>query len=457
MLYQAELSRHLKKDDFPELIKSLADLEQMKKTVSGIRGVFGDDLDLKDTLQYCSNFSSLVRSGKCIVGRDTRESGSMLLETAKAALMKNGIDVYSLGMVPTPVIFREARKYGAGVMVTASHSPVDWNGLKFIVGGRGLNEQELPLVLKDRAVPQSTIGMDETVTTTYLDEAAGMIGNINGHPDIVVDIGGGAARDYAPHLLERLGCKVEIINDTLHGCSRGPDPTTDDLVDLAATSRDGRMGFAFDLDGDRLVVVIEGRKQTPDVTLGLGIARAIEMGCRKFVLSTDSSVAIERLIKERGGSVHRSKVGEANVVNLMLDTGAQAGGEGSSGGFILPEFNYCRDGMLAAGLVASMTDRLGDVLDHMGMYHQIREKIDVTAPYSDAVLEKILAESGRFSEVDTLDGVKGIIDENNWILVRESNTENAIRISGESESQEKCRKNVDDMAELVRQYYARVR
>ena len=118
------------------------------------------------------------------------------------------------------------------------------------------------------------------------------------------------------------------------------------------------------------------KKQIPDVTLGLGVAKSLELGYKDFVLSIDTSISIEKFIKEKGGTVNRSKVGEANVIELMLKTKAQAGGEGSSGGFILPEFNYCREGILTSGLIASMLEssEFNEVLSYMESYSQIREK-----------------------------------------------------------------------------------
>jgi len=116
----------------------------LKKTISGIRGIFGEDLNLKDIIEFTNNFSSLIKSQKCVVGRDTRPSGKIIQETISAVLMKNGIDVFDLGMVPTPVIFRESRKYGAGIVISSSHNPIKWNGMKFILEGRGINEKELP-------------------------------------------------------------------------------------------------------------------------------------------------------------------------------------------------------------------------------------------------------------------------------------------------------------------------
>ena len=172
------------------------------------------------------------------------------------------------------------------------------------------------------------------LSTSYIEDARKIIGNIENNPEIVVDIGGGAAKGFAPELLKEIGCNVEILNENLSGCTRGPDPTSDNLTDLISSSNKKDIGFAFDLDGDRLVVVRNGEKQTPDVTLGLGVAKSLDLGYKEFVLSIDTSVSIEKFIKERGGTVQRSKVGEANVIDLMLKNNAQAGGEGSSGGFI---------------------------------------------------------------------------------------------------------------------------
>ncbi|NND86691.1 MAG: phosphomannomutase, partial [Nitrosopumilus sp.] len=306
----------------------------MKKTISGIRGIFGDDLNLKDVLQFCNNFSSLIKSKKCVIGMDTRPSGEMIKDAATSALMKNGINVFDLGMVPTPVVFRESRNYGSGIIVSSSHNPIEWNGMKFIIDGRGINEKELPQILENQKVDKSETGIKKDVSSSYIEDAKKIIGNINNSPKIVVDIGGGAARDFAPKLLTELGCHVQIVNENLDNCSRGPDPTTDTLSDLIAASTKNEIGFAFDLDGDRLVVVRNGKKQIPDVTLGLGVAKSLELGYKSFVLSMDTSISIEKFIKESGGTVKRSKVGEANVIDLMIKSKAQAGGEGSSGGFI---------------------------------------------------------------------------------------------------------------------------
>ena len=432
----------------------------MKKTISGIRGIFGKDLHLKDVIEFSNNFSSLIKSQKCVVGRDTRPSGKMIQETISAVLMKNGIDVFDLGMVPTPVVFREARKYGAGIVISSSHNPIEWNGMKFILDGRGINEKELPQIINHQEILKSKIGKIKKIESTYIEDARKIIGNIENSPKIVIDNGGGAAKDFAATLLKNIGCDVEVINKELLGCSRGPDPTSDKLIELTSISKDKEIAFAFDLDGDRLVVVRKGKKQTPDVTLGLGIAKSLELGYKKFVLSIDTSISIEKFIKEKGGAVVRSKVGEANVIEEMLKNNSQAGGEGSSGGFILPEFNYCREGILTSGLISSMLEnsKFSEILNYMENYFQIREKVEIDSNYHDRLIENIKDNLiKKYSEIDTRDGIKAIIDENTWILIRKSNTEDIIRISGESNNEEKCKKIINNTIEMVKENYDKIR
>ena len=432
----------------------------MKKTISGIRGIFGKDLNLKDIIEFSNNFSSLIKSQKCVVGRDTRPSGKMIQETISAVLMKNGIDVFDLGMVPTPVVFREARKYGAGIVISSSHNPIEWNGMKFILDGRGINEKELPQIINHQEILKSKIGKIKKIESTYIEDARKIIGNIENSPKIVIDNGGGAAKDFAATLLKNIGCDVEVINKELLGCSRGPDPTSDKLIELTSISKDKEIAFAFDLDGDRLVVVRKGEKQTPDVTLGLGIAKSLELGYKKFVLSIDTSISIEKFIKEKGGTVVRSKVGEANVIEEMLKNNSQAGGEGSSGGFILPEFNYCREGILTSGLISSMLEnsKFSEILNYMESYFQIREKVEIDSNYHDRLIENIKNNLiKKYSEIDTRDGIKAIIDENTWILIRKSNTEDIIRISGESNDEEKCKKIINNTIEMVKENYEKIK
>ncbi|MBI5696927.1 MAG: phosphomannomutase, partial [Thaumarchaeota archaeon] len=165
----------------------------MKKSISGIRGIIGNDLFLTDVLRFCKNFAPVIQSRKCVVGNDTRPTNDMVREVAISALMEQGIDVYNLGMVPTPVVFREARKYGAGLIITSSHNPLNWNGLKFIIKGRGPNEREFAHILKEKQSRIGQFGSEQKINSSYVDDAAKIIGKIKHSPRIIVDIGGGAA------------------------------------------------------------------------------------------------------------------------------------------------------------------------------------------------------------------------------------------------------------------------
>jgi len=415
---------------------------------------------LNDVLKFSNSFSVLIKSKKCVVGTDTRLSRNIIAETVKAGLMQCGIDIYNLGVVPTPVVFRESRKYGAGIVVTASHNPTEWNGLKMLIDGKGINQEQLDLITNEQVTNKSKIGLENNVNSAYVDEAAQIIGKVSDNPKVIVDVGGGSAKNIASSLLQKIGCDVITINNDLEKSSRGPDPTSDPLDELVSKSKDVDIGFAFDLDADRLVVVKNGKKLSSDSTLGLGVAKALELGCKNFVLSLDTSISIEKYIKKKGGTVFRSKVGEVNVIEKIVETQSCAGGEGSSGGFIFPDFNFCRDGILTSGLIVSLMrkDEFSDVLNLMEKYHQIREKIEVGLEYQEKVLKNLFdVLKEKYRNLQTLDGIKVIVDEDSWFLIRKSNTENIIRISTESNSLEDARNIHLQTKELVKQSYEQIK
>jgi len=415
---------------------------------------------LNDVLKFSNNFSVLIKSKKCVVGTDTRLSRNIIAETVKAGLMQCGVDIYNLGIVPTPVVFRESQKYGAGIVVTASHNPTEWNGLKMLIDGKGINQEQLDLITNEQVTNKSKIGLENNINSAYVDEAAQIIGKVSDNPKVIVDVGGGSAKNIASSLLQKIGCDVITINNDLEKSSRGPDPTSDPLDELVSKSKDVDIGFAFDLDADRLVVVKNGKKLSSDSTLGLGVAKALELGCKNFVLSQDTSISIEKYIKKKGGTVFRSKVGEVNVIEKIVETQSCAGGEGSSGGFIFPDFNFCRDGILTSGLIVSLMrkDEFSDVLNLMEKYHQIREKIEVGLEYQEKVLKNLFdVLKEKYRNLQTLDGIKVIVDEDSWFLIRKSNTENIIRISTESNSLEDARNIHLQTKELVKQSYEQIK
>ena len=415
---------------------------------------------LNDVLKFSNNFSVLIKSKKCVVGTDTRLSRNIIAETVKAGLMQCGVDIYNLGVVPTPVVFRESQKYGAGIVVTASHNPTEWNGLKMLIDGKGINQEQLDLITNEQVTNKSKIGLENNINSAYVDEAAQIIGKVSDNPKVIVDVGGGSAKNIASSLLQKIGCDVITINNDLEKSSRGPDPTSDPLDELVSKSKNVDIGFAFDLDADRLVVVKNGKKLSSDSTLGLGVAKALELGCKNFVLSQDTSISIEKYIKKKGGTVFRSKVGEVNVIEKIVETQSCAGGEGSSGGFIFPDFNFCRDGILTSGLIVSLMrkDEFSDVLNLMEKYHQIREKIEVELEYQEKILKNLFdVLKEKYRNLQTLDGIKVIVDEDSWFLIRKSNTENIIRISTESNSLEDARNIHLQTKELVKQSYEQIK
>ncbi len=429
----------------------------MKISISGIRGVYGTDFFPQDVIRFCDGFSKLIKNGKCVIGRDTRTTGEMIERLVSATLLEKGIDVQILGVTPTPVVFRKARELGAGIVITSSHNPLEWNGLKFIIEGRGITEKELEIVKNERNSNRPKLGKESIGISNYVSDAVKVIGKLKQEKYVTVDIGGGSAKYVAPELLKEIGCQVTTINDELGTCTRGPDPTTDELTELINKTK--QVGFAFDLDSDRMILVMNGKKKSSDITLGLGVVKAIKLGIKKFVLSLDSSIAVEKYITNHGGKVWRSKVGEANVIQKMIENDAEAGGEGSSGGFILKKFNMCRDGLLTSGLIASMIgdETIQNDIEFFESFSQIRDKISVESNLHDRLISEIAERVGTKYEINQLDGIKIEINENTWSLIRKSNTEDIIRISTESNDKQLLEKVQKEMIEIVNDCHEQIK
>ena len=455
MLYQAELSRHERY--LLRVYKKRFWFKEVKISISGIRGIYGIDFSPSDVLRFCDGFSKLIKNGKCVIGRDTRKTGEMIEKLVSATMLERGIDVQSLGIAPTPVVFRKAKEVGAGIIITSSHNPLEWNGLKFILEGRGITEEELNIVRNESNSNRPKIGKESIAKSNYISDAVKVIGKLEQEKHVTVDVGGGAAKDVAPQLLKEIGCQVTTINDELDKCSRGPDPTADELTELVSKTKD--VGFAFDLDSDRVVLVINGEKKSSDITLGLGVVKSIRLGIKKFVLSLDSSLAIEKFIIEHGGKVWRSKIGEANVIQMMIENDAEAGGEGSSGGFILKKFNMCRDGLLTSGLIASMIDdeSIKKDIEFFESFSQIRDKVSVESTLHEKVIAGLAKKLKEKYEINQLDGIKISINENTWSLIRKSNTEDVIRISTESNEKKLLEKIQKEMIANVKSCYDEIK
>lgn len=447
----------------------------MKISISGIRGIFGQDLNLHTIINFSKLFASYIINNStitdkiCLIARDTRPSSDIIYRTTLAAIMEQGIDVIDLGIAPTPFAFRESTRYSNAMIVTASHNPLEWNGLKFVINGRGIFEDELESIQQQQDTFSSTeFGKSFHIHSKYIFDMLELMRNKGYMSDdrknkttIGIDPGGGAISSFIPQLYNSLNQKFFTINDIPGIPSRSPDPTTDDLFELRklVLSKKLDLGFAFDMDADRLVVVDKkGNKLSSDLTLLLCIASTLHHGAKKFVVSTDTSNAIAQILSDHGGTLSHSKVGEANVVRQLIQMNADAGGEGSSAGFIMPKFNMCRDGILASAIISSLNEDLYDeCIEIASNYFTIRSKIPIESSLQETVIEKFEEKFKEKSyQIVKMDGTKILIDDKSWVLIRSSNTEHAVRISVES-TPDKVLTIFNDAKERVQSIYEEIK
>ena len=410
-------------------------------STSGIRGVFNSDLLPEDMAEYARRFVRLLGAGELLVGRDTRSTGPVASRVVTSAILGMGADVVDYGVISTPAIFRESRrKERPAIIVTASHNEPEWNGLKFVVNGRGINQAEFDEILRKGAKGEGAASPGRVVRPegfSYNRELVEMAGQGSARGvKVVLDLNGGAAIGHAPEILRALGCEVSTIGDTRGIFSRTIDPTNDPLEVLCkVVKKEGAdVGFAFDCDGDRLALVDSGgRARTGDYMLTLAIKEALpRVSPKDVVVSVDTTQAIDEVVRESGGQVFRAKVGEGNVVGLMAQRGVRLGGEGSSGGVIDASFNNCRDSLVAAAVIVGALRRKGTkVYSQVRSYHIAREKMGMQRKKGLEAVRKLQRENPG---ADSLDGLKIKTSGSSWVLIRVSNTEDGVRISAEAPS-----------------------
>jgi len=426
-------------------------------STSGIRGVFNSDLSPEDFAEYTRRFVRLLGADELLLGRDTRATGPIASRVVTSAVLGTGADLVDYGVISTPAIFRESRrKERPAIIVTASHNEPEWNGLKFVINGRGINQAEFDEVMRKGAKNEGLASPGRLMRSegfSYNRELVEMAGEGSAQGvKVVVDLNGGAAVGHAPVILRRLGCQVSTIGDTRGIFIRTIDPTNDPLDMLCKTvKKEGAdVGFAFDCDGDRLALVdSEGRARTGDYMLTLAMKEALQsMNGKDVVVSVDTTQAIDEAVKESGGQVFRAKVGEGNVVGLMAQKGVRLGGEGSSGGVIDANFNNCRDSMVAAALIVGALKRKGrKVYDQVRSYHIARETMEMPRKKALEAVKKLQKENPG---ADALDGLKIRTSSSSWVLIRVSNTEDGVRVSAEAPS-------MRDAEQLAHSYLLKVK
>jgi len=414
-------------------------------SLSGIRGILNRDLALADVSKYAVNFGKATGSKEFLLARDPRNTGPTICKAVTAGLASLGATVYDYGIISTPALFRESRRSRLpAVMVTASHNEPEFNGLKFLVEGAGVNEEMFGQIIGGhaaRSTPFERGAVKETHGPVY---AADLVerfgaGSCQG-VKVAVDLGGGAAITHAVPLLVQLGCDVTSMNDSYGVFDRKVDPVADELGLLRKTVKQKGcdVGLGFDGDGDRLVIVdSSGRKRTGDFMLTLALSEMLaETREKKLVVSVDTTQAVDDVANIAGAQVFRSKVGEANVVGQMKEWGARLGGEGSSGGLIDGSFNYCRDSMLAALSIITALKREGRrFYESVPVYQQERVALTISKAKALKGIKKLAA---QYRGADLTDGLKIGLPDRSWVLIRPSGTEDVVRVSAEAPSSEKA-------------------
>jgi len=417
---------------------------------SGIRRLFDKDL-LELALR-----TGLAVGGVCknvVVGGDTRTSTAAMKNAVIAGLLAADARCEDAGVLPTPTLAGAARRFDAGVMITASHNPPEYNGIKL------LNPDGSAFSLAQQKEIEELIlsGVLKVAVWKEMKECRTHQGAVEEHIEriardfpkaldvkVALDCGGGAASVITPYLLRRLGCEVVEINCQPGGLFPRPsEPTEANLGDLMKAMRESgaSAGIAHDGDADRMMAVDEKGRFISGDKLMVILARAI--GAKDVVTTIDASMVIE----EMGFKVRRTWVGD-NYVSEELKKGGDFGGE-PSGAWVFPDVSLCPDGIYAAAQIASIASRnkLSKLTDGIPAYPILRGSIA-----SDGVAVSALAsrlESLKPVSVDKSDGFK-LDFKDGWLLVRPSGTEPKIRLTAEAKSEARVRELYDSVVTIVK-------
>jgi phosphomannomutase / phosphoglucomutase len=428
---------------------------------NGVRFIPGVTHDLDFAIELGEAIGTYFAEGEILVGRDGRLSGRALSDATIAGLLSSGRRVVEAGLVPTPALQYgvKSMKFRGGVMITASHNPPKYNGVK-VAGPDGveiprLDEQKVEKIFYDRSQTKAdwkgigTARDDQSIVRRYID---GVLSKVDVKSiaerkfTIVIDAGNGAQALAAPYIAEELGCKVITLNAVIDGTfpGRGPEPTPSTVGDLSLAVRaaGADLGVAYDGDGDRSLFCDEqGRVMWGDET-GCFLADYIleKSGGGTIVTPVNSTQAVETVAARRGGRVIRTKVGSVDVSRTIIERGAAFGFE-ENGGTIYPPHITVRDGGMTTALVLQRLAAKGmsfskAVSSIVPRYYQAKAKVEVPPGKVERVLRAV--ESQAKGKAEHVDGVKIWIDDVSWVLVRPSGTEPIVRVFIESGSQEKA-------------------
>ncbi|MEO0202610.1 MAG: hypothetical protein ABIL37_02670 [candidate division WOR-3 bacterium] len=413
----------------------------MKVSISGIRGLYPDELNPHSALVWTNAFCNFLEGKDIIISRDTRPSGKVLYPIVLNTAISTCKNVYSLSICPTPTslfIIKELNLDG-GIIITASHNPAEYNALKLAIKNRFLFEDELENLKKylNNLKFSNCIGeiiYSENAYKLHLDKIVNFLGfKLHNSPiKVAIDCVNGAGYKVFPELLEKFGVSniLKINCDNSGIFTRNPEPRIDYLNHLKSLLEEYDLVFATDPDGDRLLFGIKNYGLlSEEYTLLIGLSEILERKKGNIVVNYSTTLLVEFIAKKYNVNVIRSKVGEANVIKKIFETGSVVGGEGN-GGVIYPEFNQTRDGLLSMGLILNsyIEGRIFKILDELPKTHFLKEKIE--SMEFERVKDIFLREFREFDK-NFEDGLylrKGY----NWIHIRTSNTEPIMRVYAES-------------------------
>ncbi len=434
---------------------------------NGIRGIANKELTPDVAMRLCLSLGTLIDEKSIVaVGRDTRISGEMLKNAAVSGLQSTGCSVIDLGVAPSPVIQCYVRDFAdAGVIITASHNPREYNGLKFVDGdGTEFSRDAEKEVERAHELGEFRRAEWKNIGKLSTDDAISGykegvkklvdVNKIRGEKfKVVIDPGCGAGCVVTPSLLRELGCTVIELNAQPDGMFSGrtPEPTEDALGDLISLVKKtgADLGVAQDGDADRAVFVDEnGVFVSEEVLLAIFAKHAIT-GKEKGIVVTpvSSSQCVVDVVEQNGGTIVWTPVGSIHVARMMIETGAVFGGEGN-GGLIFPEHLQGRDGTMAAAKILEMLSTgktLSQLAGEIPRYYNIKKKIAV--PDRDDVMKEV--KKIAKGNVDATDGVKIWYDDG-WVLIRASGTEPIIRVFAESKTMERAGELMQEGVELVK-------
>lgn len=429
---------------------------------NGVRGVANDELTPELVMKLTRSLATYLGGERIAVASDTRVSGDMLKRAAITGAQSTGLDVVDLGEVPTPCLqyFVKQNDYDSGVIITASHNPAQYNGVKFVdedgVEYSDKQLEEMERIYKkeifeysnwnqpgnlsyDDSIPLYMEGIKRKIDVDKIMEQS---------PKVVVDPGNGAGCYVTPYLLREIGCEVITLNSQPDGLfpAREPEPLPKNIGDLADTVKavDADLGVAHDGDADRATFVDErGKAHMGDVSLALFFKEMLETKKgNKVVTPVSSGNKVAEPVRELGGEVVWTEVGSTTVARKMIELGDECvcGGE-ENGGVIFPDFQYCRDGALTAArmieLLAKKPKTLSELAKELPQYEHVKTKTEVED--KEAVMNKVFEEiKGMGQKTQRIDGAK-IFFGDSWILIRSSGTEPVVRVFTEAKSLEEAK------------------